>query len=61
MIQCDLQFEILSRHAQMKFREIKFYEKASVAFGISAIISIPIKRNFIAAQDAVVQCLLSSQ
>jgi len=25
----------------MKFREIKFYEKASVAFGISAIISIP--------------------
>lgn len=25
----------------MKFREIKFYEKVSVAFGISAIISIP--------------------
>ena len=45
----------------MKFREIKFYEKASVAFDISAIISIPIKRNFIAAQDAVVQCLLPSQ
>ena len=29
MIQCGLQFEILSRCAQMKFREIKFYEKAS--------------------------------
>lgn len=25
----------------MKFREIKFYEKAFVAFDISAIISIP--------------------
>lgn len=30
----------------MKFREIKFYEKASVAFGISAIISIPITKFY---------------
>ena len=49
MIRYGLQFEILSRRAQMKFREIKFYEKASVAFGISAIISILIKRDSTAA------------
>ena len=45
MIRRGLQFEILSRRAQMKFREIKFYKKAYVAFGISAIISILIKRD----------------
>ena len=38
MIQWGFQFEILSSCAQMKFREIKFYVKASVAFSISAII-----------------------
>ena len=41
MIRRGLQFEILSCRAQMEFREIKFYEKTSVAFDISAIISIP--------------------
>ena len=34
----------------MKFHEIKFYEKASVAFGISAIISIPTTKFYCSAK-----------
>ena len=53
MIQCDLQFEILSRRAQMKFREINSTKKHLRRLTFLRSFQFP-QRNFIAAQDAVV-------